>query len=145
VGRAGQRTSVRAWAPRTRSPNRFDALLAAGRAAGELGERDVAANYYRTLLANCTSANGKALEALRHAPTALDEMTGRLAPGNASASAPDLLFAYYQGAIGVGVDPAWLGATWFIPTFAVPFTERRVLPWFVGSVFGTARPITKQA
>jgi hypothetical protein len=33
----------------------------------------------------------------------------------------DLLFAYYQGALGVGVDPAWLGATWFIPTFAVPF------------------------
>jgi hypothetical protein len=30
-------------------------------------------------------------------------------------SSTDLLFAYYQGAIGVGVDPAWLGATWFIP------------------------------
>lgn len=48
-------------------PNRFNALLSAGRAAEELGERDVAANYYRTLLANCTSASGKGLEALRHA------------------------------------------------------------------------------
>jgi tetratricopeptide (TPR) repeat protein len=50
-------------------PNRFNALLAAGRAAEELGERDVAANYYRTLLANCTGANGKALEELRHPRT----------------------------------------------------------------------------
>jgi hypothetical protein len=32
----------------------------------------------------------------------------------------DLLFAYYQGAIGVGIDPASLGAEWFIPTFAAP-------------------------
>jgi tetratricopeptide (TPR) repeat protein len=69
-------------------PNRFNALLAAGRAAEALGERDVAAKYYRTLLANCTSANGKALEALRHARAALDELTGRPAPGNASASVP---------------------------------------------------------
>jgi hypothetical protein len=32
----------------------------------------------------------------------------------------DLLFAYYQGAVGVGIDPSSLGATWFIPTFVVP-------------------------
>jgi hypothetical protein len=32
----------------------------------------------------------------------------------------DLLFAYYQGAIGVGIEPASLGAAWFIPTLAVP-------------------------
>ena len=55
-------------------PNRFNALLAAGRAAEELGERDVAANYYRTLLANCSGANGRALQALRHAQTVVDEM-----------------------------------------------------------------------
>ena len=32
----------------------------------------------------------------------------------------DLLLAYYQGAIGVGIVPASLGAAWFIPTVAVP-------------------------
>lgn len=32
----------------------------------------------------------------------------------------DLLFAFYQGTIGVGIDPASLAATWFIPTVAVP-------------------------
>jgi hypothetical protein len=32
----------------------------------------------------------------------------------------DLLFAYYQGAIGVGIEPASLGAAWFIPTVIVP-------------------------
>jgi hypothetical protein len=35
--------------------------------------------------------------------------------------AADLLFAYYQGAVGVGIDTASLGAAWFIPTVAVPF------------------------
>jgi hypothetical protein len=48
-------------------PNRFNGLLGAGRAAEGLGQRDLAANYYRTLLANCSRADGKALEALRHA------------------------------------------------------------------------------
>jgi hypothetical protein len=33
----------------------------------------------------------------------------------------DLVFAYYQGAVGVGIEPASLGAAWFIPTLAVPF------------------------
>ena len=48
-------------------PNRFNGLLGAGRAAEELGERDVAAKYYRTLLANCAGADGSALSvALRH-------------------------------------------------------------------------------
>lgn len=32
----------------------------------------------------------------------------------------DLIFAYYQGAIGVGIEPASLGAAWFIPTVAAP-------------------------
>jgi tetratricopeptide (TPR) repeat protein len=56
-------------------PNRFNALLGAGRAAEGLGERDVAANYYRTLLANCSSANGKALEALRHPRTVVARLS----------------------------------------------------------------------
>jgi hypothetical protein len=32
----------------------------------------------------------------------------------------DLLFAFYQGVIGVGIEPAALGAAWFIPTVGVP-------------------------
>ena len=32
----------------------------------------------------------------------------------------DLLFAFYQGTLGVGIEPASLGAAWFIPTVAVP-------------------------
>jgi hypothetical protein len=32
----------------------------------------------------------------------------------------DLLFAFYNGVIGVGIDPASLAATWFIPTVLVP-------------------------
>jgi tetratricopeptide (TPR) repeat protein len=52
-------------------PNRFNALLAAGRAAEQLGERDAAANYYRTLMANCAGADGSALVALRHARTVI--------------------------------------------------------------------------
>jgi len=32
----------------------------------------------------------------------------------------DLLFAFYQGTIGVVIEPASLGAAWFIPTVAVP-------------------------
>jgi tetratricopeptide (TPR) repeat protein len=60
-------------------PNRFNALLGAGRAAERLGERDVAANYYRTLLANCIGANGSALVALRHPHVVVDEMAIRAA------------------------------------------------------------------
>jgi tetratricopeptide (TPR) repeat protein len=48
-------------------PNRFNALLGAARAAEQLGQRQLAASYYRTLLANCTGANGNALAELRHA------------------------------------------------------------------------------
>jgi tetratricopeptide (TPR) repeat protein len=65
-------------------PNRFNGLLGAGRAAERLGERDVAANYYRTLLANCTGANGGALVTLRHPQTVVDGMAR--ASGNASAT-----------------------------------------------------------
>jgi hypothetical protein len=32
----------------------------------------------------------------------------------------DLLHAYYQGRVGVGVEPGDLGATYFIPTVVVP-------------------------
>ena len=32
----------------------------------------------------------------------------------------DLLFAFYQGTIGIGIEPASLGAAWFIPTVTVP-------------------------
>lgn len=61
-------------------PNRFDALLGAGEAAENLGERDTAVNYYRTLLANCANANGAALERLRHAR----EIVAGTAVGSAS-------------------------------------------------------------
>jgi tetratricopeptide (TPR) repeat protein len=60
-----------------KDPNRFNALLGAGQAAERLGERDVAAGYYRILLANCAGANGKAVEALRHARTVVDGMAPR--------------------------------------------------------------------
>jgi tetratricopeptide (TPR) repeat protein len=52
-------------------PNRFNALLGAGQAAEGLSERDVAANYYRTLLANCAGADGSALVRLGHARTVI--------------------------------------------------------------------------
>jgi tetratricopeptide (TPR) repeat protein len=68
-------------------PNRFNALLGAGRAAERLGERDVAANYYRTLVENCAGANGRALETLRHPRTVVEAMAGRPAYENASATA----------------------------------------------------------
>jgi hypothetical protein len=32
----------------------------------------------------------------------------------------DLLYAYYQGRVGVGVEPGQLGAAYFIPTVVVP-------------------------
>jgi tetratricopeptide (TPR) repeat protein len=64
-------------------PNRFNALLSAGRAAEKLGQRDVAANYYRTLLENCAGAEGNALETLRHARTVVEEMAAQPASGNA--------------------------------------------------------------
>lgn len=58
----------------TSDPNRFNALLGAGQAAEGLGNRDVAAGYYRTLLANCTNADGKALAALTHPRAVVQEM-----------------------------------------------------------------------
>lgn len=59
-------------------PNRFNALRGAGQAAEELGERDVAANYYRTLLGNCGGADGSALVALGHPRSVVNEMAGDL-------------------------------------------------------------------
>jgi tetratricopeptide (TPR) repeat protein len=64
-------------------PNRLNGLVGAGRAAERVGQRDAAANFYRTLLANCAGANGKALDALRHARRVVDEMAIQPAPGNA--------------------------------------------------------------
>jgi hypothetical protein len=64
-------------------PNRFNALLGAGRAAEQLGNRNDAAGYYRTLLANCSGANGKALVVLGHPRTVIREMANRPASGNA--------------------------------------------------------------
>jgi len=43
----------------TTDPNRYNALLGAAQAAEALGNRDVAAGYYQTLLANCANANGR--------------------------------------------------------------------------------------
>ena len=34
--------------------------------------------------------------------------------------AGDLLYAFYQGLIGAGLDPATLGAAFYIPTLIVP-------------------------
>jgi tetratricopeptide (TPR) repeat protein len=58
----------------TSDPNRFNALLGAGQAAEGLGRRDIAAGFYQTLLANCTSANGKALATLSHPRAVVQEM-----------------------------------------------------------------------
>ncbi len=55
-------------------PNRFNGLLGAGRAAEELGKRDLAAKYYRTLLAICAGADGSALAALRHPREVVEKM-----------------------------------------------------------------------
>ena len=50
-------------------PNRFNALLGAGRAAEQLGKRELAEGYYRTVLLNCAGADGEASTALAHART----------------------------------------------------------------------------
>jgi tetratricopeptide (TPR) repeat protein len=61
----------------TSDPNRFNALLGAGQAAEGLGQRDIAAGLYQALLANCTSANGKALTALSHPRAVVQESVRR--------------------------------------------------------------------
>jgi hypothetical protein len=48
-------------------PNRFNALLGAGKAAEQLGRNRLAERYYRTLLANCRQADGAAIEQLPQA------------------------------------------------------------------------------
>jgi len=58
----------------TADPNRFNALLGAGQAAEGLGNREVAAGYYQTLLANCPNADGKALAAVSHPRAVVHEM-----------------------------------------------------------------------
>ncbi|HEX4762726.1 MAG TPA: hypothetical protein VFU92_00245 [Usitatibacter sp.] len=52
----------------------------------------------------------------------------------------DLLFAFYQGVIGVGIEPASLGAAWFIPTVAVP-----LLLWTHVLVFGSLLRTSRSA
>jgi tetratricopeptide (TPR) repeat protein len=54
-------------------PNRFTALLGAGRAAQKLGRQQEAAGYYRTLLKNCPSANGAAVRLLEPARLFLND------------------------------------------------------------------------
>jgi tetratricopeptide (TPR) repeat protein len=53
-------------------PNRFNALLGAGRAAEQKGQHALAVGYYRTLLANCTEATGWAVKALAHARSVIN-------------------------------------------------------------------------
>jgi hypothetical protein len=48
-------------------PNRFNALLGAGRAAELLGKRALARSYYRVLLRNCADSSGGAPNRLEHA------------------------------------------------------------------------------
>jgi hypothetical protein len=52
-------------------PNRFNALLGAGKAAEQLGRHKLAVKYYRTLLANCAGATGAALKDLERAQAVL--------------------------------------------------------------------------
>ena len=66
-------------------PNRFNSLLGAGRAAERLGDREAASGYYRTLLVNCSGADGSALVALRHARSVIREMANHPGSGNARA------------------------------------------------------------
>jgi tetratricopeptide (TPR) repeat protein len=48
-------------------PNRLNALLGAGQAAEQLGERKLATTYYRAVIANCACATGQAVHLLEHA------------------------------------------------------------------------------
>ena len=47
----------------------------------------------------------------------------------------DLLYAFYQGVIGVGLEPGQLGAAYFIPTVVVPLLLSRT-GWCSGSCCG---------
>ena len=48
-------------------PNRFNAVLGAGKAAEKLGRNRLAASYYHTLVNNCPHADGAAIDELQHA------------------------------------------------------------------------------
>lgn len=58
-------------------PNRFNGLLGAGQAAERLGQHALAADYYRTLLANCAGATGAARKRLAHASHVVDSQARR--------------------------------------------------------------------
>jgi hypothetical protein len=66
--------SLRMYQASLRSdPNRFNGLLGAAKSAEQLGRRDLAVGYYRTLLTNCAGANGEAMGELRHAQAMVSE------------------------------------------------------------------------
>jgi hypothetical protein len=58
-------------------PNRFNGLLGAGQAAERLAQHALAAEYYRTLLANCADANGAARKRLAHPSQVVESHAGR--------------------------------------------------------------------
>lgn len=47
--------------------------------------------------------------------------------------AADLLFAYYQGTIGIDLPPGALGAAFYIPTVIVPLLllTHALMPWLL--------------
>ncbi len=55
--------------------------------------------------------------------------------------AGDLLFAFYQGLIGVGIEPGQLGAAFFIPTVPVPLLliTHGLVFWMLVRTGGSAR------
>jgi hypothetical protein len=60
----------------------------------------------------------------------------------------DLLYAFYQGLIGVGIKPGQLGAAYFIPTAVVPFlmiTHLLVFRLLLAGGEGAASPDSKGA
>jgi hypothetical protein len=72
-------------------PNRFNALLGAGRAAQQLGQHAKAVQYYRALVANCPGATGPAVKELEHARAIISRYGSGLGGGPESGeSDPDL-------------------------------------------------------
>lgn len=98
-------------------PNRFNALLGAGRAAEALGERDTAANYYRSLLANCPRADGKALETLRHPRTVVEDKFTHALARRANAMLIAAAPCFIMAAIGAA---DWSGRISAIHTTRLP-------------------------
>ncbi|HEY2530027.1 MAG TPA: DUF2268 domain-containing putative Zn-dependent protease [Xanthobacteraceae bacterium] len=75
-------------------PNRFNALLGAGRAAEQVSRPQTAREYYRQLVANCTHAKGPAIIELAHARALLADPTlptGTAAVAKSSATAGPII------------------------------------------------------